>query len=84
VTASSSSLVARDRMSGWIAVSAPIDVQIYEDGKLLGTNQTDKVMVSAGEHRVDFINEALGFRVNRKLTVAPGKVDNVSLKLPTA
>jgi serine/threonine protein kinase len=76
-------LVARDRMSGWIAVTAPIDVQIYEDGKLLGTNQTDKVMVSAGEHRVDFINEALGFRVNRKLTVAPGKVDNVSLKLPT-
>ena len=76
-------LVARDKLSGWIAVSSPIDVQIYEDGKLLGTNQTDRVMVSAGEHRVDFINDALGYRVNRKLTVAPGKVDNVSLKMPT-
>ena len=76
-------LVARDRLSGWIAVSSPIDVQIYEDGKLLGTNQTDRVMVSAGEHRIDFINDALGFRINRKLTVAPGKVDNVSLKMPT-
>jgi hypothetical protein len=76
-------LVARDRLSGWIAVSAPFDVQMFEDGKLLGTNQTDRVMVSAGEHHVDFINEALGYRVNRKLTVAPGKVDNVSLKVPT-
>jgi len=76
-------LVARDKLSGWIAVSAPVDVQIFEDGKLLGTNQTDRVMVSAGEHRVDFINDALGFRVNRKLTVAPGKVDNVTLKMPT-
>ena len=76
-------LVARDRLSGWIAVSAPFDVQIFEDGKLLGTNQTDRMMVSAGEHHIDFINDALGYRLNKKLTVAPGKVDNVSLKVPS-
>ncbi len=78
-------LVARDRalLSGWVAVAAPIDVQILEDGKLVGSNQTDRVMMSAGEHRLDFVNEALGYRVTRKLSVAPGKVENVSLKLPT-
>jgi len=78
-------LAGRDRslLSGWIAVSAPIDVQMFEDGRLLGTNQTDRVMVSAGEHHVDFVNDALGFRLSKKLNVAPGKVDNVSLKLPT-
>ncbi len=78
-------LVARDRaaLSGWIAVAAPIDIQIFEDGKLLGSNQTDRVMVAAGEHRLDFVNETLGYRVSRKVSVSPGKVDNVSLKPPS-
>jgi len=78
-------LSARDKslLSGWIAVSAPIDVQIFEDGKLLGTNQTDRVMVSAGEHHLDFVNETLGYRGTRKVSVSPGKVDNISLKLPS-
>jgi len=78
-------LGARDRasLSGWVAVSAPIDVQIFESGKLLGTNQTDRVMVSAGEHHLDFVNDALGYRSSRTLSVKPGKVDNVSLKVPS-
>jgi len=78
-------LGARDRasMSGWVAISAPIDVQIFESGKLLGTNQTDRVMVSTGEHHLDFVNDALGYRSSRTLTVKPGKVDNVSLKVPS-
>ena len=76
--------LARERslLSGWIAVSAPIEVQIYENGQLLGTNQTDRVMVSSGEHHLDFINDALGYRFARTLSVRPGKLETVSLKLP--
>ncbi|HUK35884.1 MAG TPA: PEGA domain-containing protein [Vicinamibacterales bacterium] len=78
-------LVAREHapLSGWIAISAPVDVQIFENGKLLGTNQSDRVMVSAGEHHLDFANDALGYRASRTLSVGPGKVETVSLKLPT-
>jgi len=70
-------------LSGWIAVAAPIDVQIFEKGQLLGTNQTDRVMVSSGEHHLDFVNDALGYRFTRTLSVRPGKVETVSLKLPS-
>jgi len=77
-------ITARDRgpVSGWIAVTSPIDVQIYESGKLLGTNQTDRIMVPAGEHHLDLVNDALGYRVTRNVTVAPGKVESMSPKLP--
>jgi hypothetical protein len=77
--------LARERslLSGWIAVSAPIDVQIYENGQLLGTNQTDRVMVSSGEHHLDFVNDALGYRYSKTLSVRPGKAESVSLKLPS-
>ena len=73
----------RSLLSGWVAVSAPIDVQIFENGQLLGTNQTDRVMVSSGEHHLDFVNDTLGYRFARTLSVRPGKVETVSLKLPS-
>ena len=77
-------ITARDRgpVSGWIAVSAPVEVQIFEDGRLLGTNQTDRIMVPAGTHRLDLVNDALGYRASRTISVGAGRVESVSLKLP--
>ena len=39
-------------VSGWIAVSAPAQLQIFEDGRLLGTSQSDRIMVSVGRHEL--------------------------------
>ncbi len=77
-------LASRDRalLSGWVSVSAPIDVQIFENGKLLGSNQTDRLMVSAGEHHLEFVNDAFGYRVSRTVPVGPGKVESIALKMP--
>ena len=49
-------------VSGWIAVSAPAEVQVYEDTRLLGTSRSDRIMVSAGRHELQIVNEALDFR----------------------
>ena len=77
-------LAARDRalLSGWVAVTAPIDVQIFENGRLLGTNQTERLMVSSGDHHFEFVNDAFGYRVARTVPVGPGKVEAVALKMP--
>jgi hypothetical protein len=69
-------------VSGWVSVVAPSEVQVYEDGRLLGTSQTDRIMVSAGPHTFDIVNDALGYRVTRTLTVVPGKVSPVRLEWP--
>jgi hypothetical protein len=69
-------------LSGWIAIASPIEVQLYEGGKLLGSNLSDKIMVASGAHQIDLVNEALGYRVTRNVSVTPGKVEAVNLKLP--
>jgi hypothetical protein len=77
-------LGARDKslLSGWIAIASPIEVQLFEGGKLLGSNLSDKIMVASGAHQIDLVNEALGYRVTRNVSVTPGKVEAVNVKLP--
>ena len=39
-------------------------------------------MVPAGEHRLDLVNDALGYRAARTVSVAPGRVESLAVKLP--
>jgi hypothetical protein len=67
---------------GWISVSAPVDIQMYEDGRLLGTNLSDRIMVPAGRHEIEFVNDALGYRFSRTVQVAAGRVATVTVEVP--
>jgi hypothetical protein len=69
-------------VSGWIAVTAPAEVQVYEDGRLLGSSRTDRIMVSAGTHTFDVVNESLSYRASRTITVPPGKVSAIRIEWP--
>jgi hypothetical protein len=69
-------------VSGWIAVTAPSDVQLFENGRLLGTSQSDRLMIGAGRHEIEIVNEVLGFRASRTVQVAPGKVAAIKIDFP--
>jgi hypothetical protein len=69
-------------VSGWIAVTAPSDVQVFENKRLLGTSQSDRLMVSAGHHDIDIVNETLGYRTTRAIQVSPGKVTPIKIDFP--
>ncbi|HEY2152092.1 MAG TPA: PEGA domain-containing protein [Vicinamibacterales bacterium] len=69
-------------VSGWISVAAPVDLQIFENKRLLGTSQSDRIMVAAGRHDIEIVNEPLGYRVVRTIQVAPGKVAPIKLEWP--
>jgi hypothetical protein len=69
-------------VSGWIAVTAPADVQVFENKRLLGTSQSDRLMVSAGRHDIDIVNETLGYRTSRTVQVSPGKVTPIKIDFP--
>ena len=77
-------IVAREvsPQSGWISVTSPVDVQLFEGGRLLGSSQTDRIMVPSGAHQIELVNDTLGFRLTRSVQVAPGKVAAVPVKLP--
>ncbi len=69
-------------VSGWVAVKAPFTVEIREHGRLLGTTDTDRIMVASGRHELELVNESLGYRSTRSVQVTPGKVAALALDLP--
>jgi hypothetical protein len=75
-------VAAEGPVSGWITVKAPFTIEIREDGVLLGTTETDKVMMAAGRHVLELVNQPLGYRESRVVQVMPGKVATIPIELP--
>jgi hypothetical protein len=69
-------------VSGWMSVTAPADVQIFENKRLIGTSQSDRLMVSAGKHDIEIVNDLVGYRTTRTVQVAAGKVTPVKVEFP--
>ena len=69
-------------VSGWLSVTAPVDVQIFENKKLLGTSQTDRIMVSAGKHEIEIVNDVLGYRSTKVVQVPAGRVTPLKVDWP--
>jgi hypothetical protein len=64
-------------VSGWVAINAPADVQVYEDGRLIGSSRSDRIMVAVGRHDLELVNDALGFRSTKAVDVSAGQVATV-------
>lgn len=68
--------------AGWVSVSAPFVMDIYEQGRMLGNSGIERIMLAAGEHQLEIVNEPLGFREARTVRVTPGKLAVVGITLP--
>ena len=71
-------------VSGWISVNAPMPLQIFEDSRLLGTSQSDRIMVSVGRHELVMVNEVVGFSQSQVVNVTPGRVTPIRPQWPSA
>jgi hypothetical protein len=69
-------------VSGWVSVAAPVELQLYENKKLLGTSQSDRVMLAAGKHQIELVNETVGYRTTRSVQVPAGKVLPIKIDWP--
>jgi hypothetical protein len=71
--------------AGWLAVSAPFDVQIMEGTDVIGSSGgASKVMLAAGHHDVLLVNRPLEYQETRKIDITPGKVTSVRVEPPRA
>jgi serine/threonine protein kinase len=69
-------------VSGWITLLAPVTMQLYENGRLLGTSESERIMVSAGRHEIEVTNQPLAYRAIYTVQVTPGKVAPLKIDLP--
>ena len=68
--------------SGWLAVTAPLVVDLQENGRLLGNSGIDKIMLPAGRHEIELVSEHLGYRETRTVQVTPGRTATIAVTLP--
>jgi hypothetical protein len=70
-------------LSGWIAVTAPAQLQIFEQGRLLGNSDSDRIMVAVGRHELTMVNEEIGFGQTEVVNVTPGEVSSIRPRWPS-
>jgi hypothetical protein len=70
--------------SGWLSVTAAVPLQIFEGGKLVGSTESDRILVPAGDHLFDFTNAALGFRDSQDVKIVAGADKRLTIDLPEA
>jgi len=69
-------------VSGWVSLTTPVEMQLLEDGRLVGSSRSDRIMMSVGEHSLQIVNDTLGYRQSRTIQVAPGRVTPMRIDLP--
>lgn len=77
-----SDAAATGPVSGWLTVKAPFSLEIREGGRVIGTTDADRVMMAAGRHEIQLVNQTLGFSGSRVVTIPPGKVASLNIDLP--
>jgi hypothetical protein len=68
--------------SGGIRVSSPIELEVFEGDRRLGSTATGIVSAPAGRHEVDLINSVLGYRSRQVVDVRAGQVVSVTVSPP--
>ena len=67
---------------GWLAITAPVDVQVFERGQLLGTSQSRRIPMRVGDHSIELVNDVLGYRETRAVHVAPDQGTAMQIEFP--
>jgi hypothetical protein len=62
---------------GWLAIAAPFEVTVLERTDVVGTSASSKIMIPAGRHELDLVNESLGYQDHRRVEIGSGKTSSV-------
>jgi hypothetical protein len=68
--------------TGTFAVESPLELRIIENGQLLGLSNAAPIVLNAGKHQLELVNEALELRLSRAITVAGGKSTRLAVPVP--
>jgi hypothetical protein len=67
---------------GWVSIDLPIQVEVYENGRFVGSSDRNQFMLSAGQHELELVNDSLKFRSSQSVVVQPGHTAFISVSLP--
>lgn len=66
--------------SGWVAIFAPINLDVSEGGRSIGTTEQGRLMLSPGRHQLTFTNRELGYRSSQAVEIKAGEERSINLQ----
>jgi hypothetical protein len=67
---------------GWVSIDLPIQVEVYENGRFVGSSDRNQFLLSAGHHELELVNEFLKYRSSQSVVIQPGQATFISVDLP--
>jgi PEGA domain len=67
---------------GGIRLSSPIELEVFDGDRRLGSSATGIVPTPAGRRELDFVNSVLGFRSRRIVDIKDGQVVSIAISPP--
>jgi hypothetical protein len=68
--------------TGTVSISAPIDLEVMENGRLVGSTGSGSIVMSAGPHQLDLMNSALRYRSQEAVIVKNGRTTSLGVSVP--
>ena len=68
--------------SGWISIHSPVELDVYDEGTLVGSSRSPQIMLPAGARELQLVNNSLGYSGSHKVRVYGGKVARLEVQLP--
>jgi hypothetical protein len=69
-------------LAGMLTVNAPVPLRVFLKGRLVGTTEAESTMLPQGTHELEFVNEGVGFRARRTVSIKAGATSTVKLDAP--
>lgn len=69
---------------GTLAFQSTVPLQVFEEGRLIGTSEMQRIMLPPGEHFLELSADSVGFRTTRTVRVTAGQTATLSVDLPQA
>lgn len=75
-------IVPPEAIAGWVSITSGIELQILENGRVVGTTSADRMMLPVGTHLLTFVNRAYGFQSTVTVQIAAGRTAIANIPLP--
>jgi hypothetical protein len=72
---------ARERRGG-LRIVSPVEVQVLEGERVLGSTADGPIVTTAGRHELDFINSAVGYRSRQVVDIKAGQIVRMTVTMP--
>jgi PEGA domain len=72
---------ARERRGG-LRVSSPIELQVLEGDRVLGSTTDGPVVATAGKHELDFVNTEFGYQSHQVVDIKAGQIVPMKIAPP--